>query len=71
MAFVEVCVDEDEEEGESIWAFCLITSAGVRIAQDTSSAREEADACTKAMGKTPFGDEDVVFQRVKRDFVCS
>ena len=34
MAFV---CDEDE----TIWAFCLITSAGVRMAQETSSARED------------------------------
>lgn len=26
----------------TIWAFCLITSAGVRMAQETSSAMEEA-----------------------------
>lgn len=56
---------------DTICAFCLITSAGVRMAQDTSSAREEALAWTKAMGRTPLGDEDVVLRRVKRDFVRS
>jgi len=73
----EVEEEEDEEEEaaaggvETIWAFCLITSAGVRMAQDTNSAREEAEAWTRAMGRTPSGEADVVFQRVKRDFVCS
>ena len=32
------------EEEETIWAFCFITSAGVRMAQETSSAKEEAEA---------------------------
>lgn len=62
--------DWDEEE-ETICAFCFMTSAGVRMAQDTSSAREEAEAWTNAMGKMPLGEVEEVFQRVKRDFVCS
>ena len=33
-----------EEPDETICAFCLMTSAGVRIAQDTSSAAEDARA---------------------------
>jgi hypothetical protein len=48
-----------------------MTSAGVRMAQDTSSAREEADAWTTAMGSMPLGEEVVVLSRVKRDFVRS
>jgi len=41
------------------------------MAQDTNSAREEAEAWIRAIGRTPLGEADVVFQRVKRDFVCS
>lgn len=37
-----VALDFEAEDEETICAFCLITSAGVRIAQETSSAREEA-----------------------------
>jgi hypothetical protein len=48
-----------------------MTSAGVRIAHDTNSAKEEADAWTKAMGRIPLGDVKDVFQRVNSDFVCS
>ena len=59
------------EAEETICAFCLMTSAGVRMAQDTSSAREEAEAWITAMGRIPWGEEDVVFRRVKRDFVRS
>lgn len=60
-----------EEPADTICAFCLMTSAGVRMAQETSSAREEALAWTRAMGRTPFGEEVVVLRRVKRDFVRS
>jgi hypothetical protein len=59
------------EPAFTICAFCLMTSAGVRMAQETSSAREDAPAWTTAMGKTPLGDEEVVLRRVKRVFVRS
>jgi hypothetical protein len=59
------------EPDETICAFCLMTSAGVRMAHETSSARDEAPAWTRATGKTPSGDEDVVLRRVKRDLVRS
>lgn len=49
----------------------MITSAGVRMAQETSSAREEADAWITAMGRTPWGELVVVLRRVKRDFARS
>lgn len=65
MAFVE------DEPAVTICAFCLMTSAGVRMAQDTSSARDDAPACTTAIGRTPFGDEVVVLRRVKSDLVRS
>ena len=59
------------EPWETICAFCLMTSAGVRMAQETSSPREEAPAWTAAMGRRPLGDEDVVLRRVKSVFVRS
>jgi hypothetical protein len=48
-----------------------MTSAGVRMAQETSSAREEALAWTRGRGRIPIGEEGVVLRRVKRDFVRS
>ena len=33
------------------WAFCLMTSAGVRMAQETSSARAEAEAWMIGWGR--------------------
>ena len=48
-----------------------MTSAGVSIAQDTSSASEDAPAWTTAIGRRPLGDEDVVLSCVKSDFVRS
>jgi len=47
-----------------------MTSAGVRMAQETSSAKEEAEAWTKAMGRMA-SFLVLVFRRVKSDFVCS
>jgi hypothetical protein len=41
------------------------------MAQETSSAREEAEAWTMAIGNTPVGDADVVFHFVKSVFVLS
>ena len=55
----------------TIWAFCLMTSAGVRMAQETSSASDDAPAWTTAIGKTPLGDKVVVLRRVKSVFVRS
>jgi hypothetical protein len=59
------------EDTETICAFCFITSAGVRMAQETSSAREEAEAWMTARGRMPWGEEVVVFHDVKRVFVRS
>lgn len=36
---------------ETIWAFCLMTSAGVRMAQETHSAREEERAWVSGVGR--------------------
>jgi len=65
---VDVDVDVDVF---TIWAFCLMTSAGVRMAQDTSSARLDAEACTRGRGRMPLGDEVVVLRLAKRDLVRS
>lgn len=43
--------DEEEEEALTTCAFCLMTSAGVRIAQDTVSATPEAQECRIGVGK--------------------
>lgn len=43
----------------TICAFSLITSARVRIAQETSSAAEEAAARRMRRGMRPLGDEEV------------
>lgn len=60
------------ELAETICAFCLITSAGVRIAQETSSAREDAAACRRGVGMRPFGWAGVEgLMRVKNAFVRS
>jgi hypothetical protein len=59
------------EPAFTICAFCLMTSAGVKMAHETSSASDDALACTTAIGRTPLGDEDVVFSRVKAAFVRS
>ena len=61
----------DERSEETICAFCLITSAGVRMAQDTSSAREEAAAWMTGVGSRPLGCAEVELRLVKRDFVRS
>lgn len=61
----------EEWSEDTICAFCFITSAGVRMAQDTSSASEEAAAWITGVGSKPLGCEDVEFSSVKRDFVRS
>lgn len=72
MNLVKVCtVAFVGDPALTIWAFCLMTSAGVRIAHDTSSASDDAPAWTTAIGRTPFGDEEVVLSLVKSDFVRS
>jgi hypothetical protein len=48
-----------------------MTSAGVRIAHETSSASDEAPAWTTAIGMTPLGEEDVVLSFVKSVLVRS
>lgn len=61
-------------EDETICAFCFITSAGVRSAQDTSSASDEAAAWTRGVGTTvvlvPL-EHVVVLRRVKMALECS
>jgi hypothetical protein len=57
-------------EEDTICAFCLMTSAGVRMAQDTSSARLDADAWTRAMGRISL-PLVLVFHVVNSDFVRS
>lgn len=59
------------ELADTICAFCLMTSAGVRMAHDTSSEMEDAPACTTAIGRIPFGEDFEVLRRVKRALVCS
>lgn len=41
----------EEEEERIIWAFCLITSAGVRTRHDASSAVPEAREWTAGVGR--------------------
>lgn len=73
------CEGEEGEEGfRTIWAFCLRTSAGVRMKQATSSAVEEARAWRRGVGIRGFGwleerEEDgrVGLRRWRRDFVDS
>jgi hypothetical protein len=48
-----------------------MTSAGVRMAQETSSAREEAAAWITGVGRRPLGREDVVLRSEKRVLVRS
>jgi hypothetical protein len=62
---------EEEWSADTIWAFCLMTSAGVRMAQDTNSAREEAAAWMTGVGRRPLGCEDVELSVVKSDLVRS
>ena len=47
------------DPAETICAFCLITSAGVRIAHETNSAIEDAPACTMGVGIIPLGCDSV------------
>lgn len=57
---------------ETICAFCLMTSAGVRMAQETSSAMEEAAAWRTGVGMRPLGCAVVEgLMWVKRAFVRS
>jgi hypothetical protein len=59
--FARVCIVALVAEPDlTICAFCLITSAGVSMAHETSSASDDALAWTTAMGRTPLGDEVVV-----------
>ena len=60
------------DSADTICAFCLMTSAGVRIAHDTNSATEEAPACTSGVGIRPLGCDDVEgFIWVNKAFVRS
>ena len=61
----------EAEPEDTICAFCLITSAGVRMAQETNSAREEAAAWITGVGRMPLGWEGVVLRSEKRVLVRS
>ena len=61
----------DAEPEDTICAFCLMTSAGVRMAQETSSASEGAAAWITGMGRRPLGWEGVVLRSEKRVLVRS
>ena len=61
----------DAEPADTICAFCLMTSAGVRMAQETSSAREEAAAWITGVGRRPVGWEGPVLRSEKRVLVRS
>ena len=54
-----------------IWAFCLITSAGVRIVQEIASARAEAVLWIKGVGSWAEGGRRVVFRLWSRDLEAS
>ena len=60
-----------ESEDDTICAFCLMTSAGVSMAHETSSAREDAAAWMTGVGSKPLGCEDVWLRDVKADLVRS
>ena len=69
-------IGPEGEEGDflMICAFCFRTSAGVRIRQETASAREEAVACRRGVGIR--GDwnslgESVWLREWRRDLVAS
>ena len=57
-----------DREGDGVWlaicAFCLITSAGVRIAQETSSAVLEAREWRRGIGS----DMEFDFERGSRKY---
>ena len=55
----------------TICAFCLITSAGVRMAQETSSASDEAAAWMRGVGTTPDGELAVRLREWRSDLVRS
>lgn len=68
----KVLVGAEEEDFCTICAFCLRTSAGVRMKHDTSSAMEEAAEWMIGRGiKGLPEEEDVGLTRVSRDFVPS
>lgn len=59
----------EEDETSTICAFCLMTSAGVRMAHETSSASDEAAAWMTGLGSSvPLR---VVERDVRRAFACS
>ena len=64
-------VGAEEEDFCTICAFCLRTSAGVRMKQDTSSAMEEAAEWIIGMGIREAPEERTGFRRAKMDFVPS
>lgn len=72
MAAVSKALERAEEEDFcTIWAFCLSTSAGVRMKHDTSSAREEAAEWIIGRGIRGLPKEETGLTRVSRDFVPS
>lgn len=54
-------LDEGERgEWDTIWAFCLRTSAGVRIKHETSSPAEEATELVTGVGREVWPSIDFV-----------
>lgn len=62
--------EEDFELLSTIWAFCLMTSAGVRMAQETSSASAEAAELMIGAGTWSADDEEAL-ARERSDLVPS
>ena len=63
---------EEDAERRTTWAFCLRTSAGVRMRQETSSPMAEAAEWMKGVGIRGVLEVDRVGLRVwRRDFVPS
>ena len=50
VAFLSKALEDDEADFFTIWAFCLRTSAGVRMKQETSSPIQEAAEWIKGAG---------------------
>ena len=64
-------IDDVDENFRTICAFCFRTSAGVRIRQETSSATEEARACTMGTGRSGLLEGRVGLVLWRNNFVAS
>ena len=72
MAFPSKACVEAQLDFLTICAFCLSTSAGVSMKQETNSPTDEAAACIKGVGiKGVFEDPIVGFSRCRMVFVPS